>query len=102
MSNYLHGTHDTYGMPIILSQFQVPSYHRLGIFKALALSADAFLSQFSICVFFVCLFICSLLRYRLNFLPPLPEVGCPELLEIQNFWGKLMERIGLTFKYFTC
>ena len=31
------------------------------------------------------LFVCSLLRYRLNvFLPQLPEVGCPIFLEIRN------------------
>ena len=42
----------------------------------------------SVCVS-VCLSVCSLLRYRLNvFLPPLPKVGCPKLLEIQNHWGK--------------
>ena len=37
----------------------------------------------------VCVFVCSLLKYRLNiFLPPLPEVGCPIFLEIRNSWGK--------------
>ena len=36
---------------------------------------------------------CSLLRYRLNvFLTPLPKVGCPKVLEIQNPWGKVVER----------
>ena len=45
--------------------------------------------------------VCSLLRYRLNvFLPPLPEVGCPIFLEIQNPEGKVMERSGLTFEHF--
>ena len=35
------------------------------------------------------LFVCSLLRYRLNvFLPQLPEVGCPIFLELRNPWGK--------------
>ena len=34
------------------------------------------------------------------FLPPLPEVGCPICLEIQNPWGKVMERSGLTFEHF--
>ena len=49
----------------------------------------------------VCVCVCSLLRYRLTvFLPPLPEVGCPIFLEIQNSWGKLMERSGLTFEHF--
>ena len=49
----------------------------------------------------VCLCVCSLLRYRLNvFLPPLPEVGCPIFLEIQNPWEKVMERSGLRFEHF--
>ena len=49
----------------------------------------------------VCLSVCSLLRYRLTvFLPPLPEVGCPIFLEIQNPWGKVMERSGLRFEHF--
>ena len=49
----------------------------------------------------VCTSVCSLLRYRLTvFLPPLPEVGCPIFLEIQNPWGKVMERSGLIFKDF--
>ena len=40
----------------------------------------------SVCVS-VCLFV-HFLRYRLNvFLPPLPEVGCPKILEIRNPWG---------------
>ena len=34
------------------------------------------------------------------FLPPLPEVGCPVFLEIQNPWGKVMEGSGLTFEHF--
>ena len=50
----------------------------------------------------VCLSVCSLLRYHLNiFLPPLPEIGCPKFLKIQNPWGKVMERSGLRFKSFT-
>ena len=33
------------------------------------------------------------MRYRLNvFLTPLPKVGCPKVLEIQNPWGKVVER----------
>ena len=49
----------------------------------------------------VCLSVCSLLRYRLNvFLPPLPKVRCPIFLEIQNPWGKVMERSGLIFEHF--
>ena len=50
-------------------------------------------------VFFSSLF--SLLRYRLTvFLPPLPEVGCPIILEIRNPWGKVMERSGLRYQHF--
>ena len=50
---------------------------------------------------FVRLFVCSLLRYRLNvFLPPFPEVGCPIFLEIRNPWGKVVERTGLRFEHF--
>ena len=49
----------------------------------------------------LCLSVCSLLRYRLNnFLPPLLEVRCPQFLEIQNPWGKVMERSGLRFEHF--
>jgi hypothetical protein len=34
-------------------------------------------------------------------LPPLPKVGYPIFLEIQNPWGKIMERSGLTFEHFS-
>ena len=34
------------------------------------------------------------------FLSPLPEVGCPKILEIRNPWGKVMDRSGLTFEIF--
>ena len=48
----------------------------------------------------VCLSV-HILRYRLTvFLPPLPEVGCPNFLEIRNPWGKVMERSGLRFEHF--
>ena len=58
--------------------------------KASALWADAFYKL--ICPY-VCVCVCSLLRFRLNiFLHPLPEVRCPELLEIQNPWGKSNEK----------
>ena len=68
-------------------------------FKASALWADAFYK--SKCPY-VCLCVCSLLRYRLNvFLPPFPEVGCPIFLEIRNPWGKVMERSGLRFEHFS-
>ena len=50
---------------------------------------------------FVCLCVCSLLRYRLNvFLPRIPEVRWPIFLKIQNSWGKVMERSGLIFEHF--
>ena len=50
----------------------------------------------------VSLCVCLLLRYRLNvFLPQISEVGCPIFLEIQNPWGKIMERSGLRFEYFS-
>ena len=50
-------------------------------------------------VFFSLIF--SLLRYPLTvFLPPLHKVGCPIFLKIQNPWGKVMERSGLTFEKF--
>ena len=35
-----------------------------------------------------------------GFVPPLPEIRCPIFLEIQNPWGKVMERSGLTFEHF--
>ena len=34
------------------------------------------------------------------FLPPLPEVGCPIFLKIQNPWGNVMERSGLRYEHF--
>ena len=49
----------------------------------------------------VCLCVCSLLRYRLNvFLPPLPEIRCPNLLDIRNPWGKVLETSRLRFENF--
>ena len=43
----------------------------------------------------------SLLRYPLTvFFPPLPKIGFPIFLKIQNPWGKVMERSGLTFEHF--
>ena len=33
-------------------------------------------------------------------MPPLPEVGCPKLLEIRNPWGKVLERSGLRIEHF--
>ena len=34
------------------------------------------------------------------FLPPLPEVQCPNFLDFQNPWGKVLERSGLRFEDF--
>ena len=50
---------------------------------------------------YVCVCVCSLLRYRLNvFFPPLPKVGCPKILEIRNRWGKVLPRSGLRIEIF--
>ena len=49
----------------------------------------------------VCVSVCSLLRFRLNiFLPPLRKVGCLNVLEIRNPWGKVLERSGLGLELF--
>ena len=70
----------------------------IAIFKAPALLADAFYKSKcpSICLSIcpsVCPSVCLLLRYRFYvFLPPLSEVGYLIFLEIQNPWGKVMER----------
>ena len=48
-----------------------------------------------------CFSLFSLLRYLLPvFLPPLPKVKCPIILELRNPWGKVLERSGLRFEYF--
>ena len=42
----------------------------------------------SVCLF-VCLCVCSLLRYRINyFLPPPPKIGCPKLGIFGKKYGK--------------
>ena len=69
------------------------------IFKASALWADAFYKS-------KCLsvrpFVCSLLGYHFNvFLPPLPKVGFPKILEIQNPLVKVVERNSLRFENFS-
>ena len=64
----------------------------------LSISRNVSLS-FRLCVR---LCVCSLLRYHVTvFLPPLPEVGYQIFLEIQNPWGKVIERSGLTFEHFS-
>ena len=91
-------------------KFEFDCWVNAHIFKASALLADAFYKSKcpsvcqSVCLS-VCLSVrpcvCSLMRYRLNvFLTPLSKVGCPIFLEIQNPWGKVMERSGLRFEYF--
>ena len=68
------------------------------LFKASALWAYAFSK--SKCPS-LCLFVCSLLRYRLKvFLPPLPKIGYPKFLQIRNPWGKVMRRSGLRLENF--
>ena len=53
-----------------------------------------------VCVF-VCLSVCSLLRYRLTiFLHPLAKVGCPKFLEIRNPWGKVVKEVVSDFNTF--
>ena len=72
-------------------------------FKASALWTDAFCkSKCPYVCLSVCVCVCSLLRYRLTvLLPPLPEVKCPIFLEIQNPWGKVVEKSGLRFENFS-
>ena len=44
----------------------------------------------------VCLSVRHTFSLRLTlFLPPLPEVKCPNFLDFWNPWGKVMERNGL-------
>ena len=42
---------------------------------------------------------CFSLRLTI-FLPPLPKVQCPNFLDFQNPWGKVMERSGLRIDNF--
>ena len=45
---------------------------------------------------------CPLFMYQIlrPILPPLPKVACTKFLEIQNPWGKVLERRGLRIEYF--
>ena len=93
----------TYGRHWISRPMRIVApIHFYSFFKALALWADAFYKSKCpyVCVF-VYLLVCSLLRYRLTvFLPPLPEVQCPNFSDIRNPWANLMERSGLRFEHF--
>ena len=71
--------------------------NKLCIFKASTLWANAFYN--SKCPY-VYLSVCSLIEVPFKrLLPPLPKIGCPKFLKIQNPWGKVMERSGLTFEH---
>ena len=60
--------------------------HRVAM--SVCLSAPSEALSVNRCVF-VRVSVCSLLRYRFNvFLPPLPKVGYPKILELRNPWGK--------------
>ena len=50
-----------------------------------------------LCVSLMSLFMWYIFR---PIFPPLPEVGCPNCLEIQNPWGKVLERSGLRIEHF--
>ena len=66
-------------------------------FKESDLGADSFYNPKSLCV---CASV-RFLRYHLNvFLPTLPKVKCPSLLDFQNPSGKVMQRSGLRFEHF--
>ena len=83
----------------IKNTFSEPSFSfYIIVFKASAVWADAFYK--SKCLY-VCLFVHHTFSLRLTvFLSPLPEVQCPNFLDIQNPWGKVMERSGLRFENF--
>ena len=74
------------------------------IFKASALWADAFYKSIcpSVCLSVVRLSV-RVFTFEVPFkslFAPLPEIGCPKILEIQNPWGKVMEISGLRFEFF--
>ena len=76
-------------------------------FKALPLWADAFYKSkcLSVCLS-VCVSVCPsvcLFTFEVPFnglFAPLPKVGCPIVLQIQNTWGKVMEGSGLRYEHF--
>ena len=70
------------------------------IFKASALWADAF---YKLKCPYVCLFVCLSVHHTLSlsltvFLPPLPNVQCPNFLDFWNPWGKIIIINGLRFE----
>ena len=51
---------------------------------------------------FVCLSVCHTFSLNLTVsLSPLPKVQCPHFLDIQNPWGKVVERSGLRTENFS-
>ena len=87
--------------PIVQCRFfTIPKLrHCMPFFKALALRANAFYNS-------ICPSVCPCVRVFTFEVPfkclfaPLPEVGCPILLELRNPWGGKMERKGLRFEQF--
>ena len=76
---------------ILTNEYICPKY--LNIYEYKNLCPWLFWTNLTI-LMFVCLFVCSLLRYHLNvFLPPLPEVKCPKFLEIRNPWEKWWKQV---------
>ena len=70
-------------------------FHRIG-----PLGRFDLVVAMSVCLFlFVCLSPFNVLDLR-PFLPPLPYVGCPKNLTIQNPCGKVLERSGLRIEHF--
>ena len=62
-------------------QFQLQHhFHRIG-----PLGQFDLVVEYSVCVF-IC---CPLCMYQIQrpILPPLPEIGCPKLLELRHPWG---------------
>ena len=93
--------------PLNWSDKNIPNadFHQIGHFGLGLGRLDLVVEQsvyVSVCVF-VCVCVCLSLfmQYILRpIFPPLPEVGCPKFLDIQNPWGKLLERMGLRIEHF--
>ena len=72
------------------------------LFKASALWADAFYKSICPCVC-VCLFVRVFtfeVSFKRLFAPNFPKSDVQNFFEIQNPWGKVMERTGLTLENF--